>query len=64
MSDRLKDVNSAIINGDITIAEALLIDQATVLQSIFSNYTSKMVNSEYLSQVEAYSKIALRAQNQ
>jgi len=64
MSDRLKEVNSAVIDGDITIAEALLIDQAIVLQSVFSNYTSKMANSEYLSQVEAYGKIALRAQNQ
>ena len=64
MSDRLKDINADVLDGDITIAEALLIDQAIVLQSFFSNYTSKMVNAEYLSQVEAYSKIALRAQNQ
>jgi hypothetical protein len=64
MSDRLKEVNSAVIDGDITIAEALLIDQAIVLQSVFSNFTAKMANAKYMSQIEAFSKIALRAQNQ
>lgn len=30
MSDRLKEVNAAVMDGDLTIAEALLIDQALV----------------------------------
>jgi hypothetical protein len=64
MSDRLREVNAAVIDGDLSIAEALLIDQALVLQSIFSNNTAKMANAKYLSQIEAFSKIALRAQNQ
>ena len=64
MADRLKEVNALIMDGDLSIAEALLIDQSLVLQSIFSNCTSRMVNSKYLSQIEAYGKIALRAQNQ
>ena len=64
MSDRLKEINADVMDGDISIAEALLVDQAIVLQSILSSYTSKMVKAEYLSHVEAYSKIALRAQNQ
>ncbi|MDZ4731223.1 MAG: hypothetical protein SH820_14895 [Xanthomonadales bacterium] len=64
MRDRLKQINASVNDGDLTCAEALLIDQAYVLQSIFSNYIAKMVNTEYLSQTEAYSKIALRAQNQ
>ena len=64
MSKRLKNINGQVIDGDLSCAEALLIDQAYVLQSIFSNYTARMTNSEYLGQIEAYSKIALRAQNQ
>ena len=64
MSDRLKEVNADVMDGDLSIAEALLIDQTLVLQSVFSSYISKMTNAEYLSQVEAFSKIALRAQNQ
>jgi hypothetical protein len=64
MLDRLKKVNAEVMDGDLSCAEELLIDQAIVLQSIFSNYIGKTNNSEYLSQVEAYSKIALRAQNQ
>jgi hypothetical protein len=64
MSDRLKEVNVDIMDGDLSIAEALLIDQALVLQSIFSNNTAKMANAKYLKQIEAFSKIALRAQNQ
>jgi hypothetical protein len=64
MSDRLKEVNVDIMGGDLSIAEALLIDQALVLQSVFSNFTARTANAKYLNQVEAYSKIALRAQNQ
>ena len=64
MSDRLKEINSDVIDGDLTIAEALLIDQTLVLQSVFSNFTAKMANAKLLSQVEAFGKIALRAQNQ
>ena len=64
MSERLKEVNAAVIDGDLSIAEALLIDQAIVLQSVFSNFTAKMGNANHLSQIEAFGKIALRAQNQ
>lgn len=64
MWKRLKNINAQVIDGDLSCAEALLIDQAYVLQSIFSDYTVRMSHAEYLSQAEAYSKIALRAQNQ
>ena len=64
MSDRLKEVNADVMAGDLSIAEALLIDQAIVLQSVFSNFTAKMGNANHLSQIEAFGKIALRAQNQ
>jgi len=64
LSDRLNEVNAQIMDGDLSIAETLLIDQAFVLQSIFSNFTARMANAKYLKGAEAYSKIALRAQNQ
>ena len=60
----LQEINVQVMNGDLSCAEALLIDQAYVLQSIFSNYPARMTNAEYLSQIDTYSKIALRAQNQ
>jgi len=61
---QLEKVNAEVVDGDLSCAEELLIDQALVLQSIFSNYISRTNKSEYLSHMEAYSKIALRAQNQ
>jgi len=64
MWGRLREINVQVMDGDLSCAEALLIDQAYVLQSIFSNYTARMTNAEYLSQIETFSKIALRAQNQ
>lgn len=64
LSDRLEEINANIRDGDLSIAEALLIDQALVLQSVFSNFISRTANAEYLGQVEAYGKLALRAQNQ
>ena len=64
MLDQLKQSNKDVIEGDLTIAEAMLIDQAHVLQSIFLNMAKWMHTADYISGVEAYGRIALRAQNQ
>lgn len=57
MNDRVKE-------GNLVFAEQMLVGQAQVLQSVFSQFTSRMAHSKYLDEIEAYAKIALRAQNQ
>ena len=64
MQKHLKQINKDVIDGDLSVAEAMLIDQAHVLQSIFVNMTGSMHAAEYISGMEAYGRIALRAQNQ
>ncbi len=64
MLEQLKRSNKDVIEGDLTIAEAMLIDQAQVLQSIFLNMTGLMHTAVYISKMEAYGRMALRAQNQ
>jgi hypothetical protein len=64
LSSLLREMNAHIFDGDLSRAEAMLIDQAHVLQAIFSDFTIRMAKAEYLSQMETYSKVALRAQNQ
>ena len=64
MTEQLRQRNQEVRNGDLSVAEAMLIDQAHVLQSIFTKCAARMEGSEYISQSEAYARIALRAQNQ
>jgi hypothetical protein len=42
----------------------MLLSQAHVLQAMGTFFTMKLSGAEYLNQVEAYSRIALKAQNQ
>jgi hypothetical protein len=60
----LEAANSAIADGDLRCVEAMLLDQSHVLQSVFMLYTQKMAHAEYTEHVDAYCRIALRAQNQ
>ena len=60
----LRDQIDQVLEGDLSRPEAMLITQAHVLQEVFTNFTSRMAKAEYISQLEAFSKIALRAQNQ
>jgi hypothetical protein len=60
----LRDQIDQVLEGDLSRPEAMLITQAHVLQEVFTNFTSRMANAEYISQLEAFRKIALRAQNQ
>jgi hypothetical protein len=54
----------AVCNGDLEYVEAMLFCQSHVLQSMSMIYTQKMASAEYTEQVEVFSRIALRAQNQ
>lgn len=62
--DNLEAVNERVANGDLRSLEAMLLDQAHVLQTAFMIYTQKMSCSEHTEQLNAFSRIALRAQNQ
>jgi hypothetical protein len=64
IANALREQIDQVLEGDLSRSEAMLITQAHVLQEVFTNFTSRTANAEYLSQAEAYSKIALRAQNQ
>jgi len=64
MLDQLQDRNEEVISGDLSVAEAMLIDQAHVLQALFNKLATQMNSAEYIKQMEAYGRMALRAQNQ
>jgi hypothetical protein len=59
----LKDTKE-VWAGDMKRAEAMLFNQAHVLQAIFSNLAAKATRQEYLKHWEAYLRMALKAQNQ
>ncbi|MFC1772646.1 hypothetical protein ACFL3A_04750 [Pseudomonadota bacterium] len=60
----LVEQNNAVFEGDLRRVEAMLLDQSHVLQSLFVFFTQKMSQAEYMSNLETYSRIALKAQNQ
>ena len=62
--EELRIQNQCVSEGDLSRVEAMLLDQAHVLQAMFTNFTKKMANAEYITQLEAYSRISLKAQNQ
>lgn len=60
----LRDQSAALNEGDMTNPEAMLINQATALQSLFARLTEKALGAEYMSNFEAYMRMALRSQSQ
>ena len=50
--------------GDIKHTEAMLINQAVALQSLFARLTEKAMAAEYMKTFETYMRLALRAQSQ
>ena len=64
LADGLNTQNKAMHQGDMTTLEAMLLDQSHVLQTLFIFYTQKLSHAKHLEQVDTYSRIALKAQNQ
>ncbi|TXH24249.1 MAG: hypothetical protein E6Q99_07015 [Elusimicrobia bacterium] len=54
----------AVNSGDLRRAEGLLIAQAHTLDNIFANLARRATSQQYLTQWEAYMRIAMKAQNQ
>jgi len=64
LADELNTQNKAIHQGDLSTLEAMLLDQSHVLQALFVRFTQKLSHAKYIEQVDTYSRIALKAQNQ
>lgn len=64
MIDQLSEQASAIGSGDLTRVEAMLIGQATALQTLFAQLSERAFSAEYMPSLETFLKLALRAQSQ
>ncbi len=60
----LRNQGDAVIRGDLARTEAMLVSQATALQTLFARLTEKALSADYLGHFEAFMKLALRAQSQ
>jgi hypothetical protein len=60
----IQATSKEVVDGDLSSLEKMLTGQVYSLQSIFNYATDKAVGAGYLSQFQAYSKLALKAQNQ
>ena len=62
--ETLREQAKAVNRNDLAKAEAMLMNQATALQSLFARLSEKAFSSGLLPQFEAFMRMALRAQNQ
>ena len=60
----LREQANAVNDGDLKQTEAMLMNQATALQSLFARLTEKAMGAEYMSNFEGFMRMALRAQSQ
>lgn len=64
MIRRLNTRSAAVIGGDMAEAEAMLMSQATALQSLFARLVERAVMQEHMPNLESFMRMALRAQSQ
>ena len=62
--DALRQQTTAVHKGDLRAAEAMLMNQATALQSLFAKLTENGLNTNLLREQESVLRLALKAQNQ
>ena len=60
----LREHARAVNEGDLSRAEAMLINQADALQAIFVSLTERSLRQEYLVHAEGFMRLALKAQSQ
>lgn len=60
----LKSKSKQIKENDLSSIEKILITQIHVLDAIFHNMMLKASNTEFIAQLQTYSEVALKAQNQ
>ena len=62
--DQLRDTCTAVKGGDLHTLEAMLISQATALQTIFTSLARRAQSQEYQKHLESFLGLALKAQAQ
>ena len=60
----LTDETAKVRNGDLSYVEAMLIAQATTLQTVFASLLLKASSQDQLKHWESYMRLGLKAQNQ
>lgn len=64
LTDELREQAGAVNRGDLRQVEAMLMNQATALQSLFARLAARGMSCEHAPTFEANMRIALRAQSQ
>ena len=64
MIEGLRETFTEVNNGDLSAMEAMLVGQATALQTIFTSLARRAANQEQLRQYETFLGLALKAQTQ
>ena len=62
--DQLRDTFTEVKDGDLHTLEAMLISQATALQTIFTSLARRAHEQEYQKHFEAFLGLAMKAQSQ
>jgi hypothetical protein len=60
----LREQAAAVKNGDLSHAEAMLINQASSLQALFVRLTERAMEQNQMPNLEGFMRLALRAQSQ
>lgn len=60
----LRDQAATVQRGDLSHAEAMLINQASALQALFVRLSEKAMEQSHMSNLEGFMRMALRAQSQ
>jgi len=60
----LKDQGAAANRNDLSQAEAMLMNQATALQTLFARMAERATGAEYMPNFEIFMRVALKAQSQ
>ncbi|MFZ3040681.1 MAG: hypothetical protein WA108_02645 [Thiobacillus sp.] len=64
LMDQLRDQATAVNRGDLSQAEAMLMNQATALQSLFARLAERGMGCDQVPGFESNMRMALRAQSQ
>ena len=62
--ESLKDQGAAANRNDLSQAEAMLMNQATALQSLFARMAERATGADYMPNFEIFMRVALKAQSQ
>ena len=64
LMEQFREHSAAANSGDMARPEAMLINQATALQSLFTGLAEKAMSQSHMPHLEGFMRMALRAQNQ